>query len=118
MHFSCRKWRDHDTTDRTTNINFGNGSIDVIANTTKDAWTTPMTLCHIMMAGSDPLIFYAGFSENSQYQKMEGGSHILIWRQEATDRQDLRKIQRSNRLINTAILRSGNGSQTTLFRPL
>ena len=86
MYFSCQKWRDHDTTEQQTSKDptlirilggvwkfFGDGMIDAIANTTKDVDHMPMTLYHIMMTGSDPLIFYAGFSENSQYQKMEGG---------------------------------------------
>lgn len=45
----------------------------LMSSPTRKMLTTPMTLCHIMMAGSDPLIFYAGFSENSKYQKMEEG---------------------------------------------
>ena len=55
---------------------------------------------------------YTGLSEISPYQKMERGhSRPIFWRQEATDRQDLRKIHRPNTSIYTSILRPGNGSQ-------
>ena len=73
MYFSCRKWRDHDTTEQQTSTLAMAWLMS--SPTQRKTWTTPMMLCHIMMAGSDPLIFYAGFSENSQCRKMEGGQY-------------------------------------------